>query len=87
MTFKERSCVQAQEAATAKDWTLGMAAYDRVLATLKSVARTSDAQQTADMPPKKKRKKSKVIYSHPSRHPSAMLYTRDTRWVSIAHSS
>ena len=34
--------LQAQEANKARDWTIGMAAYDQVLATLKSVVTTEN---------------------------------------------
>lgn len=46
---------QAQEVAKAKDWTLGMAAYDKVLATLKTLATGGEG-----LPQRKSRKKTKV---------------------------
>ena len=53
--------IQAQAAATAKDWTLGMAAYDRVLATLRAKAKSPQAEEPTGEPPKKKRKKMTMI--------------------------
>lgn len=44
--------LQAQETKSARDWTAGMAAYDRVLATLKTVANNE-----SNPPPKSKRRK------------------------------
>ena len=52
VSVRSETLFDVQEAARARDWTVGMTAYEKLLASLKPV---TDAE-SSEQPPKKKRK-------------------------------